>query len=104
MRRPAGLPAMRNGIAARDPDGAGVLLHALRQAQSARHQRAQFQRAEDARRIQGLARSRLRLLLEQEAGSASEADAQRRQELSDRAAMDDQPLTANSNQNRRQPP
>ena len=41
-----------------------VLLHALRQAQGARHQRAQFARAEDARSVQGLARPRLRLLLD----------------------------------------
>jgi hypothetical protein len=37
----------------------------------------------------------------QEAGAAGETDAQRRQKLSDRASLDDQPLTASSNQNSR---
>ena len=35
MRRSAGLPALRDRIAARDPDRAGVLLHAVGQAESA---------------------------------------------------------------------
>ena len=49
------------------------------------------QRAQDGRRIQGLARAGLRLLLDQ-AFAAGEEDQKRRQELSDRAAVDDQPL------------
>src|SRR5258707_13169868 len=93
MRRSAGLPAVRDRIAARHPDRAGVLLYALRQAQGRRHQRTQLERAEDAGRVQGFARSGLRLLLYQETVAAAEADPQRRQELSDRAALDDQPLT-----------
>ena len=55
-------------------------------------------------RIQGLARPRLRLLFEQEAGAAGDQDEERRQGLSDRASMDDQPLKrdpSNSNQNKR---
>ena len=39
---------MRKQIAARDPDCAGVLLHAVGQAESHRHQRAQRARAEDS--------------------------------------------------------
>ena len=62
---PQDCPQCAGVIAARDPDRAEFLLHAVRQAQGARHQRAQRQRAEDARSIQGLARSGLRLLLGQ---------------------------------------
>ena len=61
---PQDCPQCEIRIAARDPDRAGVLLHAVGQAESHRHQRAQRPRAEDAWRIQGLARPRLRLLFE----------------------------------------
>src|SRR3954469_17895976 len=106
MRRSAGLPALRDGIAARDPDRAGILLHAVGQAQSHRHQRAQRPRAEDISRIQGRAWSWLRLLLDrkEEAGPADDQDQKRRQGLSDRTSMDDQPLKrdpSNPNQNKR---
>ena len=69
---PQDCPQCESRIAARDPHRAGVLLHAVRQAESARHQRTQRQRAEDAWRIQGLARSGLRLLFEQETGAAGD--------------------------------
>ena len=48
MRRAAGLSAMRDVGAARDPDRAEFLLHALGQAQGDRRQRAQRPRAQDA--------------------------------------------------------
>ena len=62
------------------------------QAQGPCHQRAQRQRAQDRRRIQGLARPGLRLLLDARTVAAGEENKKRRQELSDRAAVDDQPL------------
>src|ERR1700757_4231318 len=92
MRRSAKLPALRGDRAARDPDRAEFLLHAVGQAQGDRHQRAQRACAEDARSVQGLARARLRLLLRQEAGAADDQDQERRKGLSHRTALDDQPL------------
>src|SRR5437588_1242248 len=91
MRRAARLSAMRAFFAARDPDRTEFLLHAIGQAQGACHQRTQRQCAEDAWRIQGLAQSELRLLLGQ-AVAVDEKDEEWRQELSDRATLDDQPL------------
>src|ERR1700730_17553585 len=91
MRCAAGLSAMRRRITARDPDRAELLLYALGQAQGPRYQRAQRQRAQDRRPIQGVAWTRLRLLFNQ-ALTACQENPQRRQELSDRTAMDDQPL------------
>lgn len=82
---------MRKRIAAGDSDSAEFLLHACRQAQGARDQRAQRQCAQDGWRIQGVARPGLRLLFDQTL-AACQADKKRRQELSDRAAVDDQPL------------
>jgi hypothetical protein len=82
---------MRKRFAARDFEGAEFLLHAGGTAEGARHQRAQLERAQNARSVQGLARSRLWLLLDQ-AFSPREENQKRRQELSDCAAMDDQPL------------
>src|SRR5258708_39569613 len=93
MRRAAGLSAMHRRVAARDPDGAEFPLHAASRAQGPRHQRTLSQRAEDRRRIQGLAWARLRLLLDQ-AVAPCEEDQKRCKEFSDRAAVDDQPLTA----------
>ena len=83
---------MRRRFAAGDPDRAGVLLHALRQAESPCYQRAQRQRAQIPRRVQGLARSGLRLLFDEKAGASGEANDERRQEFSNGAALDDQPL------------
>src|SRR4051812_24393566 len=92
MRRAAGLPAMRKRFAARDPDRASVLLHALRPAESPRHKRAERQRAQVLWRVQGLARSGLRLLLDQEASAFGAENEERCQEFSNGAALDDQPL------------
>src|SRR5713226_5306596 len=92
MRCAAGLSAMRVRSPARDPDRAEFLLHAVRQAQGPRHQRKKRQRAEDRRRIQGVAWPGLRLLLDQSV-AARQADQKRREEFSDRAPVDDQPLT-----------
>ena len=82
---------MRKSSAARDPDGAEFLLHAVRQAQGTRYQRAQRQRPKDRRRIQGVAWTGLRLLLDQ-AFTPCQAVQERREKLSDRASVDDQPL------------
>jgi hypothetical protein len=82
---------MRGRSAACDFDGTEFLLHAVGQAKGPHHQRAQRQRAEQRRRIQGVACTRLRLLFDQ-AFAPGQADQKRRQEFSDRAAVDDQPL------------
>jgi len=82
---------MRKPFTARYSDGAEFLLHAIGQAQSARHQRAQRQRAQNTRRVQGLAWSGLRLLFDQTVAARQE-DEKRCQKLSDRTSLDDQPL------------
>jgi hypothetical protein len=91
MRRTARLSEMRKRLATRDLKGAEFLLHAGGTAEGARHQRAQRERTQDAWRVQGLTRSRLRLLFDQTVAACQE-NQKRRQELSDCAAMDDQPL------------
>jgi len=94
MRRAAGLSALRELIATRDPDRAELPLHACRPAQGDRHQRAQCACAEDACGVQSFAWTGLRLLL----GKAVAADAKdqgRRKKLPDRASLDDQSLIAN---------
>ena len=62
-------------------------------------------RAEDRCRIQGRARSRLRLLRDrqEEAGAADDEDEGRRQGFPDRAALDDQPLSNPQDNERRSP-
>jgi hypothetical protein len=82
---------MRKRLAARDPKGAEFLLHAGGTTEGARYQRAQCQCTQNAWRVQGLARSRLWLLFDQTVAACQE-NQKRRQELSDCAAMDDQPL------------
>src|SRR3954451_4780547 len=104
MRQSAGLSELRDHGASRDPDCPELLLHAVGDAQGSRRQRAQHARAADAGAIQGLARSRLRLLLhgkklvgqeligQEKAGATGDQDQERRQGFSDRAALDDQSL------------
>jgi hypothetical protein len=92
MRPAAGLSELRSLVATRDPDRTAFRLHAGRQAEGACGQRAQRACAKDACRIQGLARTGLLLLLDQ-TRAAGEEDEEWREELSDGAAVDDQPLT-----------
>src|ERR1700730_18899765 len=91
MRRAAKLSAMREHIAARHSDGTEFLLHAVGQAQGPCHQRAKRQRAQDRRRIQGLARAGLRLLLDQ-AFAPRQAKREWCEKRPDRTSLDDQPL------------
>ena len=83
---------MRQFVAARYLEGPQFPVLAGGQAESARHQRAQRQRAQDAGRIQGLARARLRLLLGQTFAPCQQ-DQERREKFPDRAPLDDQSLT-----------
>ena len=102
---PQDCPQCESRIAARDPDRAGVLLHAVGQAQSHATNERSAHAPKTLGRIQGLARPRLRLLFDgKKAGAAGDQDQERRQGLSDRASLDDQPLKrdpSNSNQNKR---
>jgi hypothetical protein len=82
---------MPGRIAAGDSDGAELFVHAVGQTQGPRRQRALSQRAQDRRRIQGVARPGLWLLLDQ-AFADRQASPEWCEEFSDRASLDDQPL------------
>jgi hypothetical protein len=91
MRRAWRLPDVRSFLAARHFEGAELPLHADGTTQGPRHQRAQRQRTQDAWRVQSFARSGLWVLFDQ-ALAPCEENQKRREKLSDRTSLDDQPL------------
>jgi hypothetical protein len=84
---------MRRPIAARDSDSAEFLLHARGETQSPCHQREIGACAEDRRRVQGITRAGMWLLFDQTFAACQE-NQKWLEKLSDRAALDDQPLMA----------